>query len=125
MPEDDVLLKDGNYSMIMHSPGIKGDSGTVSFQTGDGKWLKEEVDSYLRVRSFNYGANFNEGSTFKLMPNKWFAGTFVFESTVNPGRYWVHSDYKIMVLPTSADSDAERFKNNASYIPKGEKRCFY
>ena len=108
----------------MHSPGNTGDNGTVSFQTGDGKWLKEENDNFLWVRLYNASEDFEKRSTFILRPNKWFAESFAFDSTYNPGRYFVHSSFKIMLLPTSADNDLERFKNKASYIMKGKKSIY-
>ena len=58
-----ALVKPGNNWLIIHSPGNTKKNNTVSFQTSDGRWLKE-YNRTIVVETFQNTERFKETTTF-------------------------------------------------------------
>lgn len=70
---DDLYIVPNHFVRFAEiTPGLSGDTDTVSFQSKyDGKYMKNE-NGVLVLRSLEEGLSYSLAATFKIYPNKFF-----------------------------------------------------
>ena len=109
-----VQLGKGNYLLWMYKPGYFGNKETFSFQTFNGRWLKEESNSVIaQPRPYYRSYEYFKSIAFWIRPNKFHTGYVAFESWMDPGHYIRHSSNSLLI---ASDDGSSNFMSDASWI---------
>ena len=107
-----VQMVEGNYLLWMYAPGYLGSSETVSFQTDNGRWLKQESGS-INAQEYDRSYQYMKSTAFYIRQNKFHTGYIAFESSVNAGHYLRHGAFNLM---TANNDGSTLFADDASWI---------
>ena len=97
------------------SPGLTGESGTVSFQSPaePNKYLRHYgFILYLEDRNGRNAHIFPQDATFKIIETKWFPGFVTLQSVNYPDRFIRHQGYTLKLHP---DDGTDLMHNDASF----------
>ena len=111
-----VTLRSDGKRFELISPGLTGEHGTISFKSFDkDDFYLRHFDSELYCE-YSYDnrntSSFAEDATFRVYKDKWYRGTFSFESVNVPGQYIRHCDWRLRL---GDESEGEVLQKDASF----------
>lgn len=111
-----IYLHTAAYRLIVITPGLSEEDGTVSFQSLEdpSKYLCiDNLNLIFRVKhTYTDNGTFNGQATFRIWTDKYFSGSVAFES-YTMSNYFIRHDG--MELKLQEGSDDESFTQNASF----------
>lgn len=114
--KDFSITKTNGVKLYVLSPGLSGESNTISFESADkpGFYLRD-YEFLLDMESRENGRNketFDKDATFKLNKNTFYDGFYALESVSHPDYYIRHEGLRLKI---SKQDNTELFKNDASF----------
>ena len=106
----------GEDPIWVYRPGYLGSNLKFSFQTSNGRWLKEESGS-INAHPYEWSYKYIKAVAFWIRPNSFFTGYIAFESSTNSGYYIRKSG---LSLVTAQNDGSSSFRDEASWIIKEE-----